>query len=115
MADLHPSSITPQSEPVAEFPQVQVIHPPRRPYWLHALLFLMTIFTTLVVGARLQQRFLTGQPMFIADDNFFPLRWVLQHPANLLLGIPFSASLLGILMAHEMGHFLLSVRNRVFA
>ena len=99
MAD--PSSTLPYSEPASDIPQVQIVHPPRRPYWLHALLFLLTVFTTLVVGARLQQRFITGQPMFIADDNFFPLRWVLQHPANLLLGIPFSASLLGILMAHE--------------
>jgi membrane-associated protease RseP (regulator of RpoE activity) len=31
------------------------------------------------------------------------------------MGIPFSATLLGILMAHEMGHFIFSVRNGVYA
>jgi membrane-associated protease RseP (regulator of RpoE activity) len=31
------------------------------------------------------------------------------------MGIPFSASLLGILLAHELGHFLYSVRNHVYA
>src|SRR5256885_8256132 len=76
---------------------------PRRRYWLHALLFVLTIFTTLVVGAELQRDFITGQPMFVADPNFFPLDWVLEDPRRLLLGLPFSAALLSILLAHEMG------------
>ncbi len=33
--------------------------------------------------------------------------WALSHPSRLLLGIPFSATLLTILLAHEMGHYLL--------
>lgn len=117
MADLQPSSthLLSGSEPHPEFQPFQIVHPPRRRYWLHALLFVLTILTTLVVGARLQQNFIIGQPMFIADDDFFPLQWVLQHPSRLLMGIPFSAALLGILMAHEMGHFVLSARNRVYA
>jgi membrane-associated protease RseP (regulator of RpoE activity) len=53
--------------------------------------------------------------MFASDENFFPLAWILAEPSRLLLGIPFSASLLGILLAHEMGHFLYSVRNRVYS
>jgi membrane-associated protease RseP (regulator of RpoE activity) len=32
--------------------------------------------------------------------------WALREPSNLLLGIPFSATLLLILLAHEMGHYL---------
>src|SRR5438309_11697624 len=36
----------------------------------------------------------------------FPLAWILHHPSNLLLGIPFSATLMLILFAHEMGHYL---------
>ena len=91
------------------------IRPPRRPYWLHALLLLLTVLTTLIVGARLQQNFLKGQPTFIADDSFFPLRWIWQDLSRLRMGIPFSATLLGILMAHELGHFLHAVRNRVYA
>ena len=31
---------------------------------------------------------------------------MLAQPSRLLLGIPFSATLLGILFAHEMGHYL---------
>ena len=33
------------------------VHPPKRRYWLHALLFLATIFTTLCIGAHMQDTF----------------------------------------------------------
>ncbi len=53
--------------------------------------------------------FLHNLPPFVAGDEwipFFPLRWVLAQPSRLLLGIPFSGTLLFILLAHEMGHYL---------
>ena len=83
--------------------------PPREHYWLHALLLVATCFTTLVVGARMEFNFLHNLPPFAAGDEyipFFPLGWVLARPSRLLLGIPFSATLLTILLAHEMGHYL---------
>jgi membrane-associated protease RseP (regulator of RpoE activity) len=92
--------------------------PPRERYWLHALLLLATVFTTLVVGARMEFNFLHNLPPFAAGDEwlpFFPLEWVLAHPGRLLLGIPFSATLLTILLAHEMGHYLLCRHYRVRA
>jgi membrane-associated protease RseP (regulator of RpoE activity) len=82
---------------------------PRERYWLHALLLAATAFTTLVVGARMQFNFLHNLPPFAYEGErlpFFPLGWVAAHPARLLLGIPFSATLLLILLAHEMGHYL---------
>src|SRR6185436_15607127 len=103
------------SEPFAPEVQVLITRPPRRPFFLHLLLFLLTIFTTLIVGARMQESFNTGQPLFFADEHLFPWRWALSDPRRLVLGIPFSASLLAILFAHEMGHFVLAVRNRVYA
>ena len=95
--------------------QVYVIHPLRRRYWLHILLFLATVFTTLVVGARLQYNFSQALPQFQSDADIFPLHWALQHPSSLMLGIPFSATLLCILLAHEMGHFICAQRNHVYA
>ena len=83
--------------------------PPREHYWLHALLLVATCFTTLVVGARMEFNFLHNLPPFAAGDEyipFFPIGWVLARPSRLLLGIPFSATLLTILLAHEMGHYL---------
>ena len=92
----------------------QELPPPEGPrpserYWLHALLLAATCFTTLVVGARMEFNFLHNQAPFAANDElvpFFPLGWVLTNPSRLLLGIPFSATLLTILLAHEMGHYL---------
>ena len=53
--------------------------------------------------------FLHDLPPFAAGEEwlpFFPLGWVMAQPSRLLLGIPFSATLLFILLAHEMGHYL---------
>ncbi len=82
---------------------------PRERYWLHGLLLAATCFTTLVVGARMEFNFLHNLPLFAYRGEwlpFFPLRWVMDRPSRLLLGIPFSATLLGILFSHEMGHYL---------
>jgi membrane-associated protease RseP (regulator of RpoE activity) len=92
-----------------------VLRPPVRPYWLHILLFLLTVLTTLIVGARLQANFAAGDSLFLADNYFFPLSMLWRNPRALLDGVPFSATLLGILMAHEMGHFVYSVKHKVYA
>src|ERR1700740_2674471 len=87
-------------------------------YWLHALLLLITIFTTLLVGSHMQYNFQQGLPTLAMEDStlpFFPLGDVAHHPSRLLLGIPFSASLMLILLAHEMGHYLYCVRYNVHA
>ncbi|HEX4424972.1 MAG TPA: site-2 protease family protein [Terriglobales bacterium] len=89
--------------------EVFVVKQPREHYWLHILLLLITIFTTLVVGARMQFNFNHGIPNFTAGNEwmpFFPIEWILAAPRRLLLGIPFSATLLFILLAHEMGHYV---------
>src|SRR3984957_15672384 len=81
----------------------------RERYWLHALLLVATCFTTLGVGAGMEFNFLNNFPPFAAGDEvlpFFPIAWVASQPSRLLLGIPFSATLLFILLAHEMGHYL---------
>jgi membrane-associated protease RseP (regulator of RpoE activity) len=82
---------------------------PRPRYWVHGLLLAATCFTTLVVGARLEFNFLHNLPPFTAGNElvpFFPVGWALAQPSRLLLGVPFSAALLLILLSHEMGHYL---------
>jgi len=81
-------------------------------------LLVATCFTTLVVGARMEFNFLRNLPPFTAGDEwlpFFPLGWVIAKPSRLLLGIPFSATLLFILLAHEMGHYVFCRSYRVRA
>ena len=107
-----------------------------RRYWLHALFLLLTLFTTLVVGARLQYNFDHNLPAFTTEEFKlpallthrifhiaepvvmelpFPLKWILQQPQRLVLGVPFAVTLMCILLAHELGHFAYCERNGVFA
>src|SRR5437660_8865850 len=94
--------------------RVVVIHPPRRRYWVHALLFVLTLLSTLCIGSKLQYNFNNNLPAFGADD-FFPWKWALSDWRRLALGIPFATSLLAILTAHELGHYILCVRRYVYA
>ena len=98
--------------------EVFVVPQRRTRYWLHALLLLATVFTTLVVGARMEFNFLHNEPLLAAGSEylpFFPLGWVLQSPVRLLLGIPFAATLLIVLLAHEMGHYYYCMKYGVYA
>jgi len=99
------SSTTDYYRPVEVF----VVRPPKQRYWLHIILFLATIFTTLVVGAHMEFNFQHNQPAFSLNDDevpFFPLPWIYLQPSRLLLGLPFASTLMLILLAHEMGHYL---------
>ena len=83
--------------------------PPRPRYWLHALLLVATLFTTLVMGARMQFNFDHNLPaLSFADESipFFPAGWLFSHPARLSAGWPFAATLLLFFLAHEMGHYI---------
>ena len=77
---------------------------PQHRYWLHLLLLLLTLVTTSVVGAGLATGFAQGKPFNIDDIYGYDLAWA--QPSYLLQGLPFSLTLVGVLLAHEMGHFL---------
>lgn len=66
----------------------QVFKPRRSRVWINALLFALTVMTVLLTGSLNE----TGGE--------------LRSFADLLLGVPFTLTLLGILGAHEMGHFV---------
>lgn len=100
---------TPAEIEPSHAPPIIYFSRPKQRYWLHVLLLVATCFTTLVVGARMQNDFQNNQPpLALTDDSlpFFPLSWVMQQPARLLLGLPFASTLMLILLAHEMGHYL---------
>jgi len=97
--------------------EVYVATPVKQRYALHLFLFLLTMLTTLVVGARMQYNYQHNLPAFYTTEDsmhIFPWRWAL-HPSNLALGIPFAATLMLILLAHEMGHYLCCRYYRVQA
>jgi membrane-associated protease RseP (regulator of RpoE activity) len=72
--------------------------------WRHIVLFLLTLLSTTAVGARLAFNFEQNRPTYFED------LWVaitsIANPASLVAGLPFSLTLLAILLAHEMGHYL---------
>ena len=86
-------------EKVVDAYRITLIHiPPKKgKLWIHILLLLLTILTTLFAGA-LQQ----GQDPF-------------KNPLSLFKGVPFSLSLMLILGLHEMGHYLASKRYGIKA
>src|SRR3954452_16642400 len=96
--------------------EVWIIQPSRRRLWLHIVLLLGTFVSTMAVGSRIQSNFEHRQPTFSlsADSPFFPIGW-LTHPSELISGLSFSLTLMFILLAHEMGHYLYARRYRVYA
>ncbi len=89
-----------------------VYNPPR--YWLHALLFGVTLLSTTVAGASMQYDFNRNAPFALERVyTMYPFFW--RHPAELAAGLPFSLTLMAILLAHEFGHYLASMYHRVDA
>ncbi len=84
--------------------------PPRqRPrLWLHGLLFAATAVTTTFMGAVFYGRL----PVEMAE---FELIALVSDPRFVLAGLQFSAPLLAILLAHEMGHWLAARRHHLAA
>ena len=71
--------------------------------WRHIALFVLTLLTTTAVGARLAINFEQNRPTYI-DDLWMAITSV-TAPATLAGGLPFSLTLITILLAHEMGHY----------
>ncbi|MEW6325480.1 MAG: site-2 protease family protein, partial [Nitrospirota bacterium] len=81
--------------PLAE-PEALRAAPPTR-WRLPLLLFVLTVLTTLLAGAMLK--------------NVNPF----SSPTAILAGIPFSVTLLSILLIHEMGHYVTARHYRIQA
>jgi membrane-associated protease RseP (regulator of RpoE activity) len=78
-------------------PTTTFVQRKRNAYRLPLLLFLLTVVTTLIAGSS----------FYVSYEE------LLDNPRLITTGIPFACSLLSILLAHEMGHFITSRRYRV--
>ncbi|MGI8742637.1 MAG: site-2 protease family protein [Bryobacteraceae bacterium] len=81
---------------------------------LHIALLLLTLFTTTVVGAGLSRSFYAKVPVSL-DQDFAVLLQVPSSPKVLLEGLPFSLTLITILLAHELGHYVTCLRYGIDA
>lgn len=92
----------PEPKPLPVHPLLLLDEEIRKPgfadYALPAGLFLLTALTTLWAGA------------YQTNTNPFKGAWsfLTENPAALWDGVPFAATLLGILVTHEFGHWVLS-------
>ncbi|MDX2153235.1 MAG: site-2 protease family protein [Bryobacteraceae bacterium] len=91
--------------------------PPRagHRYWLHALLFALTVLSTTILGARIAFNFEQNLPAFDLEADLAIFGRVLNEPSLLLAGLPYSLTLMAILLAHEFGHYFACVYYRVDA
>jgi membrane-associated protease RseP (regulator of RpoE activity) len=71
---------------------------------LHAVLLFASLITTSIVGVVLSQSFQTNRPLDLDQYvNIFPV--LAAHPWMILDGLPYSLTLMTILLAHEFGHY----------
>lgn len=78
--------------------------PARKVLALACLLFLLTLCTCLVAGAQFAAAYARNEALSF-DELFRAYTLLYRQPSALLSGLPFALSLLGILLAHELGHF----------
>jgi len=76
-------------------------HRPAR-VWLPIVLFLTTVVTVMMTGALAERR----EPIETVAQLMQVIVGLLLDPAALMAGLPFAATLLGILFTHEMGHYM---------
>lgn len=79
---------------------VAELQPPRERWWIHGILFALTLLTTTIAGATFAG---------------IPAAWHLPSLSAIRIGMWFSLPLCAILAAHESGHYLMSRRYRVNA
>ncbi|RMG28141.1 MAG: site-2 protease family protein [Bacteroidetes bacterium] len=85
---------------------------PYRTYALHVGLFLLTVLTTLMVGAELVENKWWFAWMYPLPEGI-SLQEVQFQLKDLLKGIPYSLSFLAFLTFHEFGHYFTAVYHRV--
>jgi membrane-associated protease RseP (regulator of RpoE activity) len=79
------------------------------------LLLLLTFITTTAMGARMVENFNHNRPAFDLEHDLAVLARMWSEPFSLLVGLPFSLTLMGVLLAHEFGHYLACRYYRVDA
>lgn len=77
-------------------------------------LFVVTLISTLAVGAQFALAYAANRVPSL-DDFFSSYVKFLREPRMLAAGIPFAATLMGILLAHELGHFFMCRRYHILA
>jgi membrane-associated protease RseP (regulator of RpoE activity) len=88
------------------------IRPVKSRWGLNLVLLVLTLFTTMMAGALLRGVDPLDTAFVPMGGAWFPVPTTVDWQA-MVLGAPFALALLGILLVHEMGHYLAARRHRV--
>lgn len=78
-------------------------------------MFVLTLLTTTALGSRLAHNFANNLPAFDFQNDLFIFVEVLRRPEMMVAGLPYSVTLLAILLAHEFGHYFACLYYRISA
>ncbi|MGA2185164.1 MAG: site-2 protease family protein [Bryobacteraceae bacterium] len=98
---MYPSTASGALGEPLQFPRIVV----KQRLALHITLLVLTLLTATVVGSGLGISFYGNLPLTL-DTFWNTLLRLPAEPSLLWIGLPYSLTLLGILFAHEMGHYL---------
>jgi len=79
-------------------------HPSVRSLFIAACLFALTLVTSLTAGTHFAAAYAHNQAVSL-DALAQTFQLLYRNPAALAAGLPFALTLLGILLAHELGHY----------
>ncbi len=82
-----------------------IYKPPKQKYTINIILLVATLITTILVGTNYYISFYLGEK--IPSDPEL-LRKLLSNPLTYIWGLPYALTIMGILFAHEMGHYIAS-------
>ena len=80
----------------------------------HLSLLATTLLTTTIVGVVFAEGFQAGKPILL-DQYLSVFSLIAARPTALLEGLPFSLTLMTILLAHELGHYITCLRYGIDA
>lgn len=117
--DPQPEQWMPPSQPEIFIPAYEPYPWPQQKPSLRSLLiaiglFILTAFSTLAAGVQFAAAYALGQQPAL-DDFAVSYFQPFVQPRLFLLGIPFAVTLMGILLAHELGHYFACRYYRIHA